>query len=282
MALAPPHRHRPKPGIPLARCRRDLWVHISIDRPLGRRPACILSLATTDFHVERQPDDMTCGPTCLHAVYAHFGDVVPLPELTAGVPQLEHGGTYAPLLGVHALRRGYAATIHTCDLDLFDPTWFDSEVDLKACLLAQAKAKPRKKLRVATQAYIDFLDHGGRVRLQPLTGDLLRRYLRRGIPVLTGLSATYLYWCARERTTGPSHSVYDDIRGEPAGHFVVIYRYDPDKQEMWLADPIHDNPRTGTMTYAVPTAQVISAILLGATTYDASILVVEPRPEGGS
>jgi hypothetical protein len=228
------------------------------------------------FHVERQPDDLTCGATCLHAVYAYHDDDIPLSKVLAEVPQLEHGGTYAPLLGVHALERGYAARIYTCDLDLFDPSWSDEPTALAALLRVQARHKPWKALRAATDAYLRFLELGGTVRLQPLDGDLLRRYLKGGIPVLTGLSATYLYWCARERADGPTTTVYDDVRGEPTGHFVVVYDYDPEEREMWVADPLHDNPLTGEMTYGVKTQQLVSAILLGASTYDASLLVLEP------
>lgn len=235
--------------------------------------------ATPGFHVERQPDDLTCGATCLHAVYAYFEDDIPLATVLSEVPQLEHGGTYAPLLGVHALERGYEATIFTCDLDLFDPTWFGDGGDLAARLRAQAKHKPRTALRAATSAYLRFLEHGGEIRLQPLDTELLRRHLKRGIPVLTGLSATYLYWCARERPEGPGTTVYDDIRGEPTGHFVIVFDYDVDGRKMWVADPMHDNPLTGEMTYAVSAQQLLSAILLGVSTYDASILVLQPPSE---
>lgn len=240
-----------------------------------------MSFVAHDFHVERQPDDLTCGPTCLHAVYAYFDDEVPLAEVLAEVPQLEHGGTYAPLLGVHALARGYSATIYTCDLDLFDPTWFARECDLPTRLRAQARHKPWKALQAATQAYLRFIELGGVVRLHPLDAELLRRHLKRGLPVLTGLSATYLYWCARERSNGPSTTVYDDTLGEPTGHFVVVFDYDPDAREMWIADPLHDNPLTGEMTYAVGAQRLLSAILLGASTYDASLLVLQPEGSDG-
>ncbi len=69
------------------------------------------------------------------------------------------------------------------------------------------------------------------------------------------------------------------MRGEPTGHFVVVFGYDADAREMWLADPLHDNPLTGESAYAVKADQLISAILLGASTYDASALVLEPKGE---
>lgn len=49
------------------------------------------------FQIGRQPDDTTCGPTCLHAVYKYYGREIPLPELLEQVRTLEGGGT----LGVH-------------------------------------------------------------------------------------------------------------------------------------------------------------------------------------
>ena len=64
---------------------------------------------------------------------------------------------------------------------------------------------------------------GGDVRMEDMTGNLLRRYLKRSIPILTGLSATYLY---NERREFGERSTPDDVRGLPQGHFVVLCGYD--------------------------------------------------------
>jgi hypothetical protein len=45
-----------------------------------------------------------------------------------------------------------------------------------------------------------------------------------------------------------------------------------------IADPLHSNPLVGTRYYAVNTHRLIGAILLGAVTYDANLLVIEPKP----
>src|SRR5262245_60688167 len=79
--------------------------------------------------MQPQPDDMTCGPTCLHAVYRYFDDDMPLEQVINEVAMLDEGGTLAVLLGCHALRRGYEASIYTYNLDVFDPTWFSSPND---------------------------------------------------------------------------------------------------------------------------------------------------------
>lgn len=228
-----------------------------------------------ELEVSPQPDGTTCGPTCLHSVYRYFGDPIALEAVIAGVTPLPGGGTLAVWLANHALKRGYRATIYTYNLQLFDPTWFAAGVDLRERLQAQAEAKHDDKLRLATAPYLEFLSMGGKLRLGDHTSTLVRRYLKRGIPILTGLSATYLYRCARETDID-----YDDVQGEPLGHFVVLSGYDKDKREVMVADPLHDNPGFGQQNYSVTLERLITSIMLGIVTYDANLLVLEPTSPG--
>ena len=99
-----------------------------------------------------QPDDATCGPTCLHAVYGYYGDRLPLEDVIAETPTLPGGGTLGAYLGCHALRRGYKAKLYTFDLSVFDVTWFAPGVDLAAKLTderAAALAKEEGSARLA-------------------------------------------------------------------------------------------------------------------------------------
>lgn len=233
--------------------------------------------ARLPFRILPQPDEVTCGPTCLEALYHYYGEDLPLERVIAEVPMLEGGGTLAVLLACHALRRGYRATLFTYKLQLFDPTWLTGEkVDLAAKLRAQLAHKSEAKLRVASEGFLEFLALGGEVRCEDLTGALIRRYLNRGIPILAGLSATWLYRSPREY--GPN-SDYDDVRGEPSGHFVVLRGYDRGARTVAVADPLRSNPLTQTQKYEAGMDRVINAILLGVLTYDANLLIVRPRAE---
>lgn len=235
------------------------------------------------FRIEAQPGMTSCGPTCLHAVYRYFGDERPLDAVVAEVPTLEAGGTLGVMLGCSALARGYRATMYHFNLNIFDPSWFaGGDVDLAAKLREQAEAKPDRKLRVATRAYLKYLEAGGRIRMEDLTAALVRRYLKKGLPVLTGLSSTYLYQSKRER---PDDIVEDDVRGEPMGHFVVLCGYDSNTRRVTIADPYRPNPFAEGPIYEVPIERVICAILLGIVTYDSNLLIVEPpraRAQGGT
>lgn len=228
---------------------------------------------TTQLELEilPQPDDTTCGPTCLHAVYRYWGDELALERIIDEIAPLPGGGTLAVLLACHALRRGYLAEIYTYNLQLFDPTWFSQNVDLAERLEAQRKFKRNRRLRISTDAYLEYLSLGGVVRFEELRPALIRRFLNRDIPILTGLSATYLYRCAREH-----EDQYDDARGEPVGHFVVLSGYDRKKREITVSDPSHDNPLFKSHRYNVGMNRLITAIALGVVTYDANLLVLTP------
>lgn len=230
---------------------------------------------TLDFRILPQPTETTCGPTCLHAVYRYYGDRVSLHRIIEEIPHLEEGGTLAVMLGCHALKRGYKAKIYSYNLHIFDPTWFlHPETNLKKFIKAQKRVKRHKKLQVASDAYIEYLELGGEILFEDLTPQLLRRHIEKSKPLITGLSATYLYRSAREVS---ETNEYNSIAGEPVGHFTVLAGYDRRAKSLLVADPFHLNPFAGSNYYWVDIQRVISSILLGIITYDANILLLEPR-----
>jgi hypothetical protein len=232
-----------------------------------------------ELQILPQPDEFTCGPTCLHAIYAYYGDKISLDQVIAEVGKLEEGGTLGVFLGSHALARGYDVTIYTYNLQVFDPTWFHVESTKQLCdfLRAQKEFKTSPKLHKATDAYLEYFHRGGRIRFEDLTKPLVRKYLNRDIPILTGLSATSLDRSARE--DGPEDE-HDSIRGEPSGHFVVLSGYDAKEKNVLVCDPYLPNPVSGTNQYLVSMDRVICAILLGIVTYDANLLIVTPKGYG--
>ena len=221
-----------------------------------------------------QPNDITCGPTCLQAVYRYFEQDLPLDQVINEVPMLSEGGTLGVWLACHALKRGFRVTIYSYKLQLFDPTWFAlTPAAISERLKAQLSVKDDPKLHLATSAYLEFFKLGGVLRMTDLTPSLIRRYLKRQRPIISGLSATYLYQCARE--FGPNCD-YDDVRGLPSGHFVVLCGYDQKTREVLVADPLHANPLGPGQKYRTSISRVINAILLGVLTYDGNLIIVEP------
>lgn len=226
-----------------------------------------------------QPDEITCGPTCLQAVYRYYNDDISLDQVIAEVPMLEGGGTLGVWLACHALKRGYRVTIYTYKLQLFDPSWFHPGApDISERLRAQLAFKADPKLQTATHAYLEYFALGGRLKLADLTPALIRRYLKRQIPIITGLSATFLYRSTREYG---ENCDYDDVRGEPSGHFVVLCGYDRKTREALVADPQHINPTGEGQKYRSAITRVINSVLLGVLTYDGNLIIIEPRKDKG-
>jgi hypothetical protein len=225
-----------------------------------------------------QPDGTSCGPTCLHAVYRYFDDDIALQQVINEVTTLEDGGTLAVYLACHALLRGFKATIISYNLQIFDPTWAAaSSREIAEKLMLQLDYKKHiPGFEEATNAYLDFLRLGGRLQFKVLTTALIRSYLKRSIPLLSGLSATFLYSTARECVDG-TKLVFDDIRGVSTGHFVVLAGYDRQQRTVLVADPLMPNPVSPGQHYYVNISRLMCAIMLGTLTYDADLLIVEPR-----
>lgn len=225
--------------------------------------------------IAAQPDSTTCGPTCLHAVYRHYRDDIELIDVIDQARALDTGGTLGALLGAHALKRGYRAVLYTYNLEVFDPTWFRlPRPEMKQRMKRRIETKSERcRLRVATQAYLEFLELGGEVRSADLSPRLVRRLLDDEGPVLTGLSATWLYGEAREIG---STNTPDDVLGEPAGHFVVLTGYDERSAKVSVADPLQPNALARDGLYAVSVSRLITAVLLGVLTYDANFLQIRP------
>ena len=229
---------------------------------------------TLTLDILAQPDDTTCGPTCLHALYRYYNDAIALEQVIDEVPSLQGGGTLGVMLANHALTRGYQATIYTFNLMIFDPTWFGQQVDLVDKLRQRLAVVRDRKQRRAMEAYQSFLNQGGKIYLEDLTRSLLRRFLNSGRPILTGLNSTFLY---RTMRVYGEAMVDDDLRGEVVGHFVVLCGYDRERRTILVADPYSGNPYSQDRTYEVPIDRVVGAILLGVMTYDANFLIIEPK-----
>lgn len=235
-----------------------------------------------DLTIHTQPDDETCGPTSLHSIYRYYGLDIDLGEVIRSVERSISGGTLAPMLGKHALLNGFKVTLYINNLNIFDPTWFDFEQGhacqnlLRIKLQAQMKHKRNQGILQASKAYLEYLDLGGEVRFRTLSVQLLKDYFSKNIPILTGLSATYLYRSSRERYVN-SEAVYDDIRGTPCGHFVVLCGYDERRRLVVVADPHRENPISHNNYYKVSSNRLINAIMVGVLTYDANLLIIQPK-----
>jgi len=224
-----------------------------------------------------QPDDVTCGPTSLHSVYNYYNYDIELGQVIKDVNFLEGGGTLAVFLGIDAIKKGFKVTLYSYNLKIFDPSWRDlPSVEIIEKLQKQLEYKSGKKFRDAVGAYINFLSIGGTLKFDPLTRELIEKYITRNIPILTGLSATYLYQSKREYTNAKNVAIADDVKGYATGHFVVICAIKPD-EKVAILDPYFENPISQESYYEVEFSRLLNAIMLGVITYDGNLLIIEKK-----
>lgn len=235
-----------------------------------------------NIKIQTQPDDESCGPTSLHAVYNFYNYHLPLADVVNTIERSPSGGTLSTMLGKHALMHGFDTTLYVYNLNLFDPTWFhhgEAENDFLINKLQQQLDHKKEDcyLLIESQALLDYLALGGKISFHPLRAELIKDIFKENIPIITGLSATYLYKSAREYYTSEGKSIYDDIRGTPCGHFVILCGYDEHHRHVVVADPHKENPFSHDNYYKVSINRLINAIMLGVLTYDANLLVIKRR-----
>ncbi len=236
-------------------------------------------MKSNKLKIQSQPTDTSCGPTCLQGVYQYYDYDTDVETIIKEISNVKRGGTLAVVLGIHALKKGFNVKIYTYNLHVFDPTWFKpkplSTEELMEKLQKQMEVKPSQKLRWACKHYLEYLSLGGKLAMEDLCHRLLTRYLKQGVPILTGLSSTYLYMAPREYVIEETtKQVVDDMAGYPEGHFVLIHSYDTASQMVTVMDPYSKNPYSKDLKYSISLDHLQTAIMLGVLTYDANFMVV--------
>ncbi len=220
--------------------------------------------------IERQPNDVSCGATCLYSIYHYYEDDITLEELLKEVKHVDNGGTLALLLGINALKRGYKALLITYNVDFFDPSWFVSPgVNIVSKLRLQKRWRHELIIQQYTPWYLDYIKDGGSITSEPFTEELVKKCIDHGDPLLIGVNVSYLYGESRI-----FRDRYNDIRGMSEGHFVIICGYDTLKGTLLIADPWQTNPFSLKSTYWVKFNHLITSMMLGVLTHDANVLVI--------
>ena len=230
-----------------------------------------------DFPIDMfsQPTETTCGPTCLHGIYKHLGLATAQSQVIQEMKYIAGGGTLGVHLAMDALKRGFDVAVYTHNLKVFDPSWFQlSQRQVADKLMVQSRSQKDLKTTEASFYYANFLKKGGKILFKDLDANFLYQSLQDNGPLICGLSSTYLYMSKRELDI---NNEYDDIYGEPQGHFVILNGMSADLQTVSVTDPYEQNPISPARKYQISTSHFINSILIGVITYDANILIIRKK-----
>jgi hypothetical protein len=184
-----------------------------------------------------QPTANTCGYAALAILLSHYGSTMTAEEVVLAVPQPEDEngkptGSITAQLATWLRTQGYGLTFYSFDCQILDLSWQHLDGQDVIYKLKQVKYIRNigglgKKYWSAlyAQAYIDYLEHGGVLKIQPhVTSKLLYGLLRDG-PVYANFCSTLVNGKGRASHPKPQErvSVPDDIQGTVGTHSVVIY-----------------------------------------------------------
>lgn len=137
---------------------------------------------------------------------------------------------------------GFGVTLYTFDCQVIDQSWAKLPTDK---LIERLEARKQGwevpalgSLWTAAyaQSYIDFVQAGGELHIQPAVTTKLLYHLIESGPLLPCLSFCTLYGTGHTINEGETGSVPDDVHGRAWNHSVVIYGVD-EHGNFLIADP---------------------------------------------
>lgn len=221
----------------------------------------------------------SCGHSSLLQVLKYYGKDLELKEVVSEISNCEVEdlklGASECELGMFAMKKGFKSTIISLDVRRFDATWFDlsheelkKKLELRSKFLQSVSPEDCKEgygttyLDNVTRYYPEYLEKGGEIKFLPISKELIKKYVYNKIPVLALLSSQ-LYFKKPRKYKGE----FDDIKGKPHGHWIVISGYD--EKNFIITDPADDLEKDGNVV--IDQNYLISAI----NTYGPVILVIE-------
>jgi len=232
------------------------------------------NLISRFFHIPLepvcQPDECSCGLSCLKMVLACHGRSFfhdDLNELTPPNPDI---GLYDSHLGLAAIQLGFAATIYTYNYRIFHPIWNRlSRKDLMGKLATRQMCAMTPQQALAAELYIEFLRAGGELLFYPLSRELILAHFNRDLPLIAALDMSFLYDCM---------AFYDEFSEHRATHFVVLHGYNPEDNTFFISDPWYSIPLPNKNgQYYIDADRVINAIFLGQERNDSAIIVIQKK-----
>jgi hypothetical protein len=194
-----------------------------------------------------QPTNHTCSQSALAILLSFFGKSLTPEEIAAKIPvnkndKGEDWGSINQQLATWCLSQGFEVDIYTADFEIIDLSWI--KLTKETLLERMELAKDHREVpslgkewsKIYTQSYIDFLNAGGELHLEPYMTTKLIDDLLPASPLLLCVCYNVLYTSGRSKDIGLRKAETDDLNGKLTNHSIVIYGKDGDGNYL-IADP---------------------------------------------
>ena len=199
----------------------------------------------------------TCGPVCLLNIYKEIGIETDLKTILKELKINDKTTTYPAQLGTHLLSKGLNPILINSTPQTVSPSWENlSEKDVTAKLEQWIKINKKNKWLKSVKWLISYLKKGGKLKIADLTTSLIDRYLNEGYKVICCLEESWI-WGERKIE---EKAVFDDIKGSPRGHFIILYSHTGN--EYLVSDPFPTGMKNKEGLYKLNKDKLLVATLV--------------------
>jgi hypothetical protein len=193
-----------------------------------------------------QPTNNSCGQAALATLLSGYNIDTTPENLIEKLPVLtnekgEPVGTITQQFATWCIGQGFSVTMYTFDCQIIDRSWstLKPEEVIERMKLALDKRNVPALGPFAQsymRSYIDFLEAGGKLIIEPTVSSKLLYILLENGPVLTCVSYSTLYGTGRVSNGELRKSTPDDIDGNLYNHTLVISGVD-ESGAFFVMDP---------------------------------------------
>ncbi|MFO0703211.1 MAG: hypothetical protein U0525_00610 [Patescibacteria group bacterium] len=198
----------------------------------------------------------TCGPSCLHNIYASFGMDKSLSVILHDLGVTDKDSTHLPQLARHLNDNNIETTIISSNPFSVSPSWKNKSKEkiiekLKKWVLHNYKDSYLRE----SLFLLFYLQEGGNLEIKDLSTKLIDQCISDGHLVLCCLEESWLW--GKRKISGKQE--YHDVKGHATGHFVIIIGQTEDEYIVNDPYPTHLPGREGI--YNVPKDQLFIATI---------------------
>lgn len=178
---------------------------------------------------------------------SYYGKDITAEQIMADIPvslndKGEPWGTINQQLATWCIGQGHKAKMYTFDCQVIDQSWrmLDKVKLIERLDAAKAgrnvPALGEEWSKTYLQSYIDYLNAGGELHIEPyVTTRLLYELLADG-PLLACVCFNTMYGSGHSKDVGLRQSEIDDVNGKNTNHSIVIYGV-TESGDFEIADP---------------------------------------------
>lgn len=223
-------------------------------------------------NIKQKVTSNTCGPSCLEAIYRHYGKDRGLEGILEDLHITKEESTYGPQLARHLNNNGFKTCICSSDPNVVSPEWRNASVDsiiedLKGWIIYHFDKKVDKIWIKKALFLLFYLQEGGNLQVNDVTRSFLDKSLQEGNIILACVAESWI-WKKRKIS---KVAKYDNIKGKVHGHFVVVYEQEDEKY--LISDPYPTNIQDKEGLYKVDKDTLITSIL----TWSSEILIIKDK-----